>query len=366
MICDVDAVLENTLRKGIPDSVTISFTSDGSKKPTLRCLLFDIREALRFRDQTPRYLPDTEASTLRKLPPVRMDLTYLIWADADDVGVEHDLLSKVLRILYSTPFVDGDDLVGTLKDEGTGRVQIEVSQLDHRSHEQPERIFSALGLTLRPAVWAVLTASFEPYQSEVVKVVRHALSSLGLIQPDGSVKVGSVSTIQISIAGVVQCEGTPVRCATIEAVGTGLETTSNDAGFFSFVGVPTRTVKLRVEHPDYVPLETEASVPPPGRVDLLKPLKLDLQPNADTDGVRLVQNALSATISYSGILCYPDGSPAKAVLIRSGLRQTFTDQKGFFELAGLPWGAPQPVAEVTGFGERPLIPKNGLVTFETD
>ncbi|HMS54887.1 MAG TPA: Pvc16 family protein [Fimbriimonadaceae bacterium] len=366
MIRDVDTVLEKVLRKSIAPSVAISFSSaEVTTSPTVRCILFDIREALRYRDETPRYLPDTEISTLRKLPPVRMDLAYLIFAESADVRDEHDLLSQVLRALYSTPFVEGDSLEGLLKEEGTGRVQIEVSQLDHRSHEQPERIFSALGLPLRPAVWAVLTASFEPYQTEVIKVVRHALASLGVLQPDGSVKVGSVSSVQVSVAGVVQTKGMPVKCATVEATGHGMETATNEHGFFSFVGIPTRTVRLKIEHPDCLSQEIEVSVPPPGRVDLLKPLKIELVSRVDSGVLTVEIGTVAPTISYSGVVYYPDGKPAKAVLIRSGRRQTITDQSGTFELSGLPWGSPEPVAEVTGSCETPLVTENGRLTLKS-
>src|SRR5205814_728649 len=86
--------------------------------PTVNCFLYDVRENLEMRATDFEHMRNNSngTSTSRRLP-ARIDATYqiTIWARAPED--EHHLLWRVLAVLFRTPEIPDDMLVGGLKSQ---------------------------------------------------------------------------------------------------------------------------------------------------------------------------------------------------------------------------------------------------------
>lgn len=140
MLHDLDKTLENILvEQGRLNrsEIDISFEQPNSEwssqlnQPTINCWCFDMRENVKLRHKDVRY--QLENSNARKsrlnvngnagrsatlsLPPMRLDLTYLVTAWARKIEDEHRLLWRALAVFARSALLDPADGVGSIKDQ---------------------------------------------------------------------------------------------------------------------------------------------------------------------------------------------------------------------------------------------------------
>lgn len=131
IIDDVNTTLENLLKKeygadpgfdisyAMPDS---TFVPISTTRSTANLYLYDIKENVELRSNEPIVERFADGSTIRKQPPMRVNLSYLItaWSPAADdpqgtqARQEHRLLSKLLWALVKYPTLPQDVLAGAL------------------------------------------------------------------------------------------------------------------------------------------------------------------------------------------------------------------------------------------------------------
>ncbi|NER39461.1 MAG: DUF4255 domain-containing protein [Oscillatoria sp. SIO1A7] len=130
MLQDLDKTLEKLLKLELPalfapgsgTEVRISFTTPDeeslAQKPVINLFLYEVRENMELRN--PGYSMERlgNGSALKKLPPVRVDCSYLItvWpADSSDAETEHRLLGEVMKVLLRYPKIPAEVLQGSLQ-----------------------------------------------------------------------------------------------------------------------------------------------------------------------------------------------------------------------------------------------------------
>src|SRR5207244_9493973 len=124
MFADLDETIRQLLIRDVPldlSEVDISFEtpdrdwSGRLSRPTINCFMYDVRENLELRatDFEQMHNNSNGTATSRRMP-ARIDATYqiTIWARARED--EHHLLWRVLAILFRTPVLRENVLVGGL------------------------------------------------------------------------------------------------------------------------------------------------------------------------------------------------------------------------------------------------------------
>jgi hypothetical protein len=176
VIHDVDATLKELLVQKTPldvSAVDVSFDmpnrdwSGRVTKPTVNLFLYDMRENHELRSNQGS-LVRTGAVGSERRAPVRMDLTYLISAWTTDVSDEHQLLGRVLTTLLRFPLLPDEVLKGALLSQPRP-VQTWIAQPDRTPN--PWDFWGNMESRMKAALNFVLTASFEPYQAQEVRLV---------------------------------------------------------------------------------------------------------------------------------------------------------------------------------------------------
>ncbi|HVL39522.1 MAG TPA: Pvc16 family protein [Fimbriimonadaceae bacterium] len=353
-------------------------------KPTINLYLHDIRENTRFRD--PNYHHDQRPGSdqkARRRGSVRLDLAYLITAHSGgDAVVEHQLLSDVIGLFLRNTTVPEQFLGDSLKPEGPLAVLLSVAQADHPAHSDPQALWQALGGNLRPAVGLIATASFNPFDTHLVKVVREALLGIGQgIEGDEAGRPLDVKSVRVSAAGLVSdADQRPLRDVFITIDGRDETTRTDDRGFFYFKNLPPNRYRLTFAKKGFASKEVETVAPPPGRSDSLEPIGIVLDGLGDRDrqaeqrsiaesnlnGPGLVEVERKVSISIVGRLKYPDGRPAAYIPVRAGTQTTMTDGEGMYHFAGLPAGDHPVIAEVAGHGDVSVAEEGGTGLLRLD
>lgn len=124
MIQDLDETLKQLLIQKVPidaNAIDIKFETPDKDweakptKPTINCLLYDIRENHELRSNE-RLLARNANNTkgIPSLAPVRIDVGYYITTWTTDVADEHRLLGNILKALLRHPTLPDDVLRGEL------------------------------------------------------------------------------------------------------------------------------------------------------------------------------------------------------------------------------------------------------------
>lgn len=324
-------------------------------KKGLRVTLYDVRENLNLRDETPRRLPgDDEAYTLKKMPPVMLDLSLVITAEAATPAEEQKILSDVLRICYRNPILPATILSEDVKTTGSGKVHLTVAQMDHKSHLQPEQIFRALQMPMKPAVWLVASFHFDPWTPTPVRKVRQALLGLGFLK-EGNTNVQELTHVQLSAAGiVVDPVGAPLEGVTVKVDGSDVTAKTDDQGFFYLCQLPPRKYKLTFTSEGFLENSVEVTAPPLNRADLVTPVEVQMKDanaqQAQGDLPDIFKAFSRVTYTLRGSLKYPNGDPATAIPLKCGEALTVTDKEGNYVFENLPNPTVAIFAEIPGKG----------------
>ena len=127
MLHELDQTLAALLKRELPgrDQITVSFAAPDDqfsvKPPAVDLFLYDVRENLELRSNDEVVERQTDWTSIRYRPPVRVDASYLITAwpgggsgQSDASEDEHMLLSAVMRVLLRFPKLPRELLNGSL------------------------------------------------------------------------------------------------------------------------------------------------------------------------------------------------------------------------------------------------------------
>ena len=127
MLHELDQTLAALLKRELPgrDQITVSFAAPDDqfsvKPPAVDLFLYDVRENLELRSNDEVVERQTDWTSVRYRPPVRVDASYLITAwpgggsgQSDASEDEHMLLSAVMRVLLRFPKLPRELLNGSL------------------------------------------------------------------------------------------------------------------------------------------------------------------------------------------------------------------------------------------------------------
>lgn len=171
MIQDVDNTLKNLLVTQMPinpiDSIDVKFdmpNKDWSAtitKPTINLFLYDIREnhELRSNDRMLTRSADNTSGAV-SLPPVRMDLSYLISVWTTDIADEHQVLGQALNTLLRFPFLPDAVLQGSLQSPPFP-VHAWIAQPERLPN--PWEFWGHMDHGMKASLNFVLTTSWQPF-----------------------------------------------------------------------------------------------------------------------------------------------------------------------------------------------------------
>ena len=127
LLHELDQTLAALLKRELPgrDQITVSFAAPDDqfsvKPPAVDLFLYDVRENVELRSNDEVVERQTDWTSIRYRPPVRVDASYLITAwpgggsgQSDASEDEHMLLSAVMRVLLRFPKLPRELLNGSL------------------------------------------------------------------------------------------------------------------------------------------------------------------------------------------------------------------------------------------------------------
>ncbi|MGH9283860.1 MAG: DUF4255 domain-containing protein, partial [Acidimicrobiales bacterium] len=168
VIHDVDESLRRLLRRDALNGSDVEVAFDAPTKewaasrntPSVDVYLYDIRENLRRREVMYEEVRDDDGRVLvRRPPPRRFDLSYLLTAWTQRPEDEHRLLAACLGCFLRYEVLPQDLLAGALADqEWPAHVHIALPPAEDRNMSD---VWSALGGELKPSLDLVTTVAID-------------------------------------------------------------------------------------------------------------------------------------------------------------------------------------------------------------
>lgn len=218
-------------------------------QPTVNLFLYEVKENRLFRDPEP-IIRQVGANYVRRIPPLRVDCTYLVttWSNQGGgagVAEEHRLLGQVLAWLSRFPVIPATFLQGSLAvPPQPFPPPTMVAQME--DGKSAGEFWSALGSVPRPAFHVSVTISIDlgletPEGPPVVTkdiIIKEKMPP-GVVEP--------VLAEFFEIAGVVRNGNTLVVIPNAEVTIMELQqiATSDDLGRFSFPNLDAGNYTLR-------------------------------------------------------------------------------------------------------------------------
>jgi len=155
LLHELDQTLAALLKRDLPgrDQITVSFAAPDDqisvKLPAVDLFLYDVRENLELRSNNDVIELQSDRTSIRFQPPVRVDASYLITAwpgvgsgQSDSSEDEHMLLSAVMRVLLRYPKLPRELLKGSLANQD---LPLPVSTLQPGRLQSLGEFWQALG-----------------------------------------------------------------------------------------------------------------------------------------------------------------------------------------------------------------------------
>ncbi len=166
-----DALSSLVTEFGAVDSQAIAFSFAAPTKeciasltqPTINFFLFDIRENTEKREVNPQvFRRVAEKEGGRKMPPRRMDLSYLVSVFASDARDELALLWRVTAVLMRHPVLPEEVMPEELK-ENLRRMDAQITARLHEKESGRDLLewWTALGVTPRASLHYVVTVPLD-------------------------------------------------------------------------------------------------------------------------------------------------------------------------------------------------------------
>ena len=217
---------------------------DRLTRPTINCYLFDLRENADLRRPGMQTLPGVRPNTaIKRTPPRRIDLHFMISAVTTEVEDEDALLWRLLSTLLKHaewPEEIVPDVVRELNLPVMTRLDYEqeVTRLTD--------LWSGLQAQPRPALWYVVTAPLDLEQEIVTPLVLTRVART--LDRDS----GRVLRRSIAITGaVLGVDGAPLEGVTVVLEDRVAEPITTQAdGRFVFQNLPEGPLRLRVTSAD--------------------------------------------------------------------------------------------------------------------
>lgn len=170
MFADLDETIRQLLIKEVPldlSEVDVSFEAPDREwsgrlsRPTVNCFMYDIRENLDLRATDFETMRNNgHGTTTSRRVPARIDATYqiTIWARAPED--EHQLLWRVLVVLYHHQVLPEEALQGTLKNQyfPTPAKVVQPNQ----ARANPAELWQSIDNRIRPALTYTVTVPLDP------------------------------------------------------------------------------------------------------------------------------------------------------------------------------------------------------------
>ena len=195
IIDDVNTVILNLLEKehGKPLPFNVSFAmpdknfSPGSgDKHTANFYLYNIDENLELRSNEPIIEKQSDGSTIRKQPPMRIKLSYLIttWSsvtspdwEGDSVRDEHKLMSQILLALVKYHKIPDEFLAGDLLDQ---KPSLKAKVFSKNGLKNPAEFWGSFEeRPVRPALEYDITFSLDYHETIEGRMVLTKMSEYG-------------------------------------------------------------------------------------------------------------------------------------------------------------------------------------------
>ncbi len=176
MIHDLDSTLRELLKRELPaplnrqvgisfDPPDDQFPPQGVTLPAIDLFLYDIRENRDLRSNDFRERRDSNGSTVKRLPLVRVDCSYLITAWPSQGAPnrsedEHRLLGAVMMALLRHPKLPETVLQGALQDQ---ELPLPTTALQPGHLQSQGEFWQALGGKPKTALNFTVTIAVQPF-----------------------------------------------------------------------------------------------------------------------------------------------------------------------------------------------------------
>lgn len=265
MFADLDETIRQLLIKEVPldlSEVDVSFDAPDREwsgrlsRPTVNCFLYDVRENLDLRATDYEMMRNnSHNTTTARRVPMRVDATYqiTIWARAPED--EHQLLWRVLVVLYRNQILSDELLQGALKNQYFP-TPAKVAQ-PNQARANPAELWQSIDNRIRPALTYTVTVPLDPdiaFTDKMVFTRRMRLFGDDLTTP-------AAEGIQISgrvFSGKDKDSVVPGAVVTVKESGASF--TTDQEGRFAF-RVPEGKSHLSVVTPDGKEVSHEIDVP---------------------------------------------------------------------------------------------------------
>jgi hypothetical protein len=227
--------------------------NEGLTRPAVSLYLFELQENTELR-RTDFQTSVSNGQAIRRLPPRRFNLNYLVSAATTVVDDEHRLLWRVLVTLMQHATLPAELLPEALR-----RPEPPVLMRVLPPDEAPRllEVWSALGATPRPAFAFSITVPVD------VELVIHAPLVLTRTARVSQVQANGASTTKVDIGGVIRDRsGTPLEGVIVTRSGRGGGGSITDAyGRFRLFDVPTGELTLHAAPAGGAPAAFTVTVP---------------------------------------------------------------------------------------------------------
>ena len=248
MFSDLDETIRTVLinEGGFdPADIDISFDipnrewSAGITRPTLNCYLFDIRENRELLQTGLGQAPPVNGNAMRRRPPLRLDLTYLITAWTRQVEDEHRLLWHAFSTLFRHSVLPQQHLQGDLRGP-TLPVYSSIAQAD-TVLKSPGDFWTALENQIKPSLSYVVTLAIErdlipagpPVTTRATRIARSGPAEEAGGRGIDAERASVVATAYQIRGDVLSAAGAPQAGVTVSVAGRSLPgfTTGADGAF---------------------------------------------------------------------------------------------------------------------------------------
>ena len=264
MLADISQTLRDLIysrAKLEPSDVDISFEAPSKEwvnsrtKPAISFFLYDLEENTELRRTAMEVMPIRSASSgnsigVRRMPPRRFNLHYMVSAISTVVEDEHHLLWRVMSALLKNPTLPEDVVPMSVK-------QLEVDLLGRVSQPddgpRPIDLWNSLETAPRPALLYVLTVPVDLESEFTAPLV--LTRTIRYQHIDGQL----VDAIHHIGGRIVDKLGTPQVGVEVRYSATRLK--SDPSGRFVLVGVPEGEINVEVTVDGKKPRSYKLTVP---------------------------------------------------------------------------------------------------------
>jgi hypothetical protein len=267
MFDDLDSTLTNLLNDtGAPTQLRnadVSFQTPDKDfepaQPTVNLFLFDVKENRSRREQVP-HVDRVGGLFVRRMPPLRIDCTYLVTTWDNDVGaikiaVEHRLLAQAFQWLSRFGTIPDAFLQGNLAGQPFPPLAL-IAHMDSRPNIG--EFWSALSIPPRPSFTVIATITM-PFPFEVPEGPPVVTKEIRLEIKDVP---GTQETV-FDIGGTVTDAATsaPIADASVTLIELDRTVQTNADGRFRISGLDGGPFTLRIAASGFVTLDRAITIP---------------------------------------------------------------------------------------------------------